>query len=362
MPGRLFALTVALFAAIAVPTHAIIGGTPATESYPWMTSLQVSQNHICGGSLVRPDTILTAAHCVQGEAANDLSVVLGRHTLSGVGGERIGVKSVEINEQYSTDPNGGHDIALVRLKRPSEFDTLDIVTPDQKALWAPGSPVRVIGWGSSVFAIGPGSDSLMQADIDVISDAECDQSYNGLAHYGFDAATMLCAGKRIVGLEDSCQGDSGGPLVADKGDGYVLVGTVSMGLGCGFPLFYGVYGRLGGDELQQWLAAHLDASGNAVPSPLASPSEVKLRVRRARAHRRKVRVRITVSAPVTAVKATLRRHGKVVGRGGLPRVRKRATIVISTRSKKLRRARLRITATDAGGHPVTHREPVSLRR
>jgi trypsin len=364
MRGRLLATIIALMGLTAAPAGAIVGGTPATDAYPWMASLQVGQDHICGASLVRPDTVLTAAHCVQDEDPAALSVVLGRVKLSAAAGERIGVKSVEVDEAYQTDGNGGHDIALVRLERPSEADTIDIVEPGQAGLWAPGAPVRVIGWGTTVYQVGPASDDLLEADIEAISDAECAQSYNGIVNYGFDPKTMVCAGRRVIGLEDACQGDSGGPLVARGTAGYVLVGTVSNGLGCGFPLFYGVYARIGGPVLQDWLAQHLDTPGSPMATPVASPSEVRLTLRRTRVLRRgrKVRVRVRVSAPVTAVKATLRTRGKVIGRGGLPRVKRRGTIVIAVRAKRVRHARLRITATDAGGHPVMHREPVTVRR
>lgn len=363
MLGRLLAVIVAVLALAAAPAGAIIGGTPATETYPWMASLQFDGSHGCGASLVRPDTLITAAHCVQNEKPETLSVVLGRTKLSSGAGERIGVKSTEVNEGYATDQNQGHDIALVRLERPAEAETLDLVTPKQAPLWAAGQPVRVIGWGSAVFMVGPVSDDLMEADIEMISDAYCDASYNSVVNYGFDPLTMVCAGRPVVGLQDACQGDSGGPLVARAPNGHwVLVGTVSNGLGCGFPLLYGVYGRVGGPELYDWLESRLGAGGPAQLNPLASPSEVKVTVRRVRARRHKVRVRFAVSAPVTAIKATLRRHGKVIGRAGLQRVRKRGTLVIKVKRKHLRRARLRITASDAGGHPVTHRQPVSLRR
>src|SRR5262245_33116296 len=133
MPGRLIAVVVALCAFAAAPAHAITGGTPATETYPWMASLQVDDQHICGASLVRPDTVLTAAHCVAGERAEHLSVVLGRTTLSAAGGERIAAKSIEVNEEYATDPNGGHDVALVRLAHASDAATLPLVAPAQDA-------------------------------------------------------------------------------------------------------------------------------------------------------------------------------------------------------------------------------------
>src|SRR5687767_10388510 len=73
--------TVAALAA-AAPADAVIGGRPATEAYPWQIALADGQGQFCGASLVRPGWALTAAHCVEGEKAENLRVILGRHKLS----------------------------------------------------------------------------------------------------------------------------------------------------------------------------------------------------------------------------------------------------------------------------------------
>ena len=108
-------LVLTLMLLSAPSAHAIVGGGPASEDYPWMVSLQSSSDHFCGGALIRPDWVLTAAHCPEGEEVENLSVLLGQHQLSGSGGERIQVAEVVMNEGYATDENGGHDTALLRL-------------------------------------------------------------------------------------------------------------------------------------------------------------------------------------------------------------------------------------------------------
>ena len=147
-----------------------------------------------------------------------------------------------------------------------------IVSTGEAPLWAAGMPARVIGWGSSVFLVGPGSDDLQEVDVPMVSDADCDTSYNALSPFVFDPDTMVCAGE-TTGGKDSCQGDSGGPLVVKDAIGaWTQVGVVSFGLGCGFPLYYGVYARIGGPVLNGWLASHLPAEG-APPAPPGTPSQ-----------------------------------------------------------------------------------------
>lgn len=365
MARRLIALTATTAALIAAPAQAIVGGQPADEEYPWMASLQVDEQLICGAALVRPTVALTAAHCVEGEKPERLSVVLGRKRLSTNDGERIGVKAVQQHEGYRTDPNGGHDIALLQLSHASSAATIPIVSLSQAALWAPGKPVRVLGWGATAPEVGSTTDDLMQVDIQIVSDSSCASSYNGAAA-GFDAATMVCAGAPL-GLKDSCQGDSGGPLIAKAADGWVEVGTVSYGLECGLPLLPGVYGRIGGEELNGWLAKNL-ADPTDTPTTPGGTSTVKLRFARAagsaaKARRAKrVRVRIRSSAAVTALTATLSRNGARVGRAALPRLDGRTTLAIPVKTAHRGRLRLRLRATDAAGRRVAATGIVRLSR
>src|SRR5688572_7603892 len=97
-----------IFAALAAaaPAQAIIGGRPATEPYPFQVALADANGQFCGGSLVRPDRVLTAAHCVEGEDAEKLHVILGRHKLSSSEGEEIQVAEIRVHEKYATDEAG----------------------------------------------------------------------------------------------------------------------------------------------------------------------------------------------------------------------------------------------------------------
>ncbi len=250
----LAALVTVLFAAMVVPAPAgeIVGGVPATEKYDFMVSLQErSGRHFCGGSLVRKTWVLTAAHCVAGEKPENLQVMMGSHELTDPRHVYL-IKKIVIHELYEQRHN--HDIALLQLTKKAKHQPIQIATLAQKQLWEPGTTARVIGWGSDIFLVGPRSNALREVDVPIVSDDDCETS-NGFA--GFDRSSEVCAGE-TTGGRDSCQGDSGGPLmVRDGNDRLIQMGVVSWGLGCGWPLFYGVYARVGDDALNDWLTDHL---------------------------------------------------------------------------------------------------------
>jgi secreted trypsin-like serine protease len=250
------AIVCVVFAAL-LPTPApaapILGGQLASEEYPFMVSVQTAPggDHFCGGSLVAKKIVLTAAHCAQGEKPEGLQVMIGSHTLSDPG-TVIGVKKIVAHEQYAKDET--HDVALLYLKKAAKQKPIRLAGPTEKELWAPGSPSRVIGWGAEIFLVGPGSDDLKEVDVPVVDDADCARMYDNT--FGFDPLSMVCAGE-TTGGKDSCQGDSGGPLMVRDDAEWIQMGVVSFGLGCGFPLFYGVYARVGDDDLRTWVQSRL---------------------------------------------------------------------------------------------------------
>jgi trypsin len=361
--------------ALAAPADAVTGGRPATEAYPWQVALADADGQFCGASLVRPDWVLTAAHCADGEEADKLHVILGRHKLSSSDGEEIGVAQIVVHEQYADDENGGHDVALLRLERPSAAAPIRIVSTGESALWAAGQPARVIGWGSSVFLVGPGSDDLQEVDVPMVSDDDCDTSYNALSPFVFDPETMVCAGE-TTGGKDSCQGDSGGPLVVkDSSGAWTQVGAVSFGLGCGFPLYYGVYARLGGPVLNGWLASHLPAEGApptpagvqpttttspTAPAPASSPA-ARVSFRRTLGSARKarrsrvVKLRVTGRSALHRIRVTVLRGGRVVASGSRSTLKGTVTLRLRARPARVRAGAVlvRVRALDASGHAVS---------
>lgn len=236
------------------PTVDIVGGqTAPIQSAPWQVGLLYASDssdytaQFCGGSLINPLYVVTAAHCVvedNGEVATpgSLAILSGTASLAGRG-SRSGVSDVVVYPDYSP-ANGVHDIALLRLSAPVALDGVTraaIAIPSglDPATWpAAGTPAYITGWGET----GGGTpDELYAAWVDVLtgpSAAHCGD-YGG----EYDPATMLCAGRPSGGV-DTCQGDSGGPLAVQVGGVWRLAGITSWGSDCAQAGLPGIYTRV----------------------------------------------------------------------------------------------------------------------
>jgi secreted trypsin-like serine protease len=284
----------ALGAALLIPSTAgaVVGGQAASRPYPHMAELRLQGEYICGASLVAPSKILTAAHCVDGAKAADLSFVLGRPTRSDTSqGEEIGASAVTIHPQYDADTSA-FDVAVVTLSRPSTAGSpIALADPvADRGLWEPGDDVRVIGWGTRAGFDVLGvtiTDDLQEVDIPIVDDAECDQ--NSTLMGGIDERTMVCAGN-LHGTEDSCQGDSGGPLMGLGADGSLKqVGVVSWGFGCGYPTQYGVYSRVGDALLGDWVRGQIGTQATAAKKQRAKKAKKRRKARKAKRAARRTR-------------------------------------------------------------------------
>lgn len=227
----------------------IVGGMPVKDKnlYPWMTSLVLRgipphRGHFCGGSLVAPGWVLTAAHCPYGNNPDDFDVVLGILNLGdSASAERIPVEEIIIHPAY--DPNtSDFDVALLRLARPSGKSAVPIIPDgDSARLTDPGQVATAIGWGAT-FQSGPVSPILMHVSIPIVSNKEASDAYG---KYDAKITDNMIAAGYPEGKKDACQGDSGGPLVTVDNNGkLILIGVTSWGIGCARPELPGLYARL----------------------------------------------------------------------------------------------------------------------
>lgn len=223
----------------AVKSTRIVGGYEATEDrYSFAVSLQTS-SHLCGGSLLAKDMVLSAAHCADGGSLSlpSYDVVIGRHDHDEYwDGDRVDVAREYIHPQYNRFTSN-YDVMVVKLARSTRADVATIKLNSSNSKPSTGQPVTVVGWG--VTESGYTSDELKEVEVTVVSPFSCRSSY------GFDAITdeMLCAADPN---EDSCQGDSGGPLFlkGDSAEDDLQVGIVSWGYDCADRNYPGVYARV----------------------------------------------------------------------------------------------------------------------
>ncbi|AHH97898.1 serine protease [Kutzneria viridogrisea] len=224
--------TTTVSAAPASPT--IVGGTAAsTADHPWTVSLTLQGGKWCGGTLVAPTKVVTAAHCTEGYGASDFGVIAGRTDLRTSEGTTASVTKLWQHPDYR-GADAGDDVSVLTLDKALPYKTLPLPSAGDTALYAPGTQVTTLGWGD-VKEGGPDSDTLRKVTVPVTTDQVCSAAYNSR----YVADKMVCAGLDAGG-KDSCQGDSGGPLTT----GGKLVGIVSWGDGCARAKTPGVYTRV----------------------------------------------------------------------------------------------------------------------
>jgi secreted trypsin-like serine protease len=221
-------------AAVAAPQPIVGGSTTTTSAYPFVMQItDASQNQFCGGTLVSPTKVVTAAHCMVGETTRSVRVVGGRTHLDGSDGTVARVGRIWIHPDY-TRATRGDDVAVLTLSTSMPYTPARYVSSSDTSVYAAGTTARVLGWGTTR-ENGGSSNQLRTATVPVVSDTNCRGSYGS----DFVASDMVCAGYASGGV-DTCQGDSGGPLLV----GGVLAGVTSWGEGCARAGYPGVYSRL----------------------------------------------------------------------------------------------------------------------
>ncbi|XP_023782057.1 acrosin-like [Cyanistes caeruleus] len=226
----------------------VVGGTSAKAgAWPWLVSIQDSSvagtGHLCGGSLISVQWVLTAAHCfADSRNISAIRLLIGATQLTepGPGAEVRTIKRLLVHKEYNS-ADQSNDIALLELNEPvqcSPYVQL-VCVPNATLSVAQLETCYVAGWGATTARSQTVSDVLQEAKVHLISVQLCNSSewYGGDVH-----AHNLCAGYPEGGI-DTCQGDSGGPLMCkdNSADFFWVVGVTSWGRGCAREKRPGIY-------------------------------------------------------------------------------------------------------------------------
>ncbi|KAG7259932.1 hypothetical protein CRUP_014141 [Coryphaenoides rupestris] len=214
----------------------IVGGNASTlGQFPWQVSLHYKDEHICGGSIIAPQWILTVAHCVylfMPYQPSLWTVHVGIVSQPLNAAHALPVEQILYHSRYHSK-GIDYDIALMRLSQPLAFNGIvePICLPNYGEEFEAGTMCWISGWGATEDD-GDSSLSMNSAPVPLLSNKACNlpEVYHG--------------------------GDSGGPLACEGSSAWKLVGATSWGIGCAEPNKPGVYTRVA--QLLPWVHQHME--------------------------------------------------------------------------------------------------------
>ncbi|KAE8902386.1 hypothetical protein PF005_g14279 [Phytophthora fragariae] len=245
----------------------IYGGSEANiDKFPFLASLRDTffEENMCGGTLIAPQYILTAGHCIKTDEM-DMLATFGTNQSDGSG---LTVPIIEgFRHPMYKKKQHLYDVGLLKLKTPVKRKMAKLCAADGSDNKV-GTRATVAGWGKTETSGDMGSPVLQQLTIPVISNAECAKFKK---YVGRVTESMLCAGTGDG--KDTCNGDSGGPLIVDDD---IIIGCVSWGSKCGEQA--GIYTRLTYvmDYIEDILAGGDGSKFNVTSSSSGSMEEVSL--------------------------------------------------------------------------------------
>ena len=269
----------------------IVGGTEAREGqWPSMVVLfrktgDTRAEQGCGGSVIDRRWVVSAAHCFGETESDPRRIATSYFAVENTvdlqrGGRRLAVSRIIVHPDYTRDPNGPSDVALLELTDDAHSPRQALAAgPRASAFLQPAAIATAVGFGGTkavsvneisspnYAALQQFSTRLLQVDVPIVAPEKCKGTYPKLHADG-----QFCAGYDEGG-KDSCQGDSGGPIyMHDKVRRFVQIGIVSYGKGCAQPNAWGVYTYVG--YFRDWIRGYVPNAVFEGDAPAAQPGPV----------------------------------------------------------------------------------------
>ncbi|OCU02528.1 granzyme A [Xenopus laevis] len=219
----------------------IIGGREAiAHSRPYMVALYLKQKKIktiCGGVLIKPSWVLTAAHC---EITNNTKIIVGAHSLSARESQKQIVHMIrKFQHKNFRRETFDYDVQLLQLSKDAVLgtDVSVLPLPAKCKLLKPGTVCETAGWGTTTNDQNLISDKLMEVNVTIMARKPCIEKWKSLINI---TRNMICTSEKSE-VKGTCVGDSGGPLICNG----ALTGLTSFGnLECATPGDASVYTKL----------------------------------------------------------------------------------------------------------------------
>lgn len=255
--------SISVFSIRAQDIQAITNGfSIEIQNVPYQVSIQNKSNgsHFCGGSIINNKYVLTAAHCVDGTNASDITLNVGFSLQNNPGNnlQSYNARRIVVHPNYNNGTND-FDVAVIEIDGVFSFNgsvqPVELISPQNLASETIGNQVRVSGWGWTVPNQSGVANQLQAVDVPIISNQQADNQLDiSSPNHPELTQRMLSTGAVGMDRQGACHGDSGGPLVfRQNGQNDIQIGVVSWGV----PRCIGgenspsVYARL--SQLVSWI-------------------------------------------------------------------------------------------------------------